>query len=100
MKKQEHSHPMCNNVLQGILHHTGIGIYYYCNRSRVSRKRSTGARHTKSQGSRERCTAHIKATEDLTSGEGKITYCKTHHNHDINLGHMRLQCDSRMKIAA
>ena len=25
MKKQEHSHPMCNNVLHGILHHTGIG---------------------------------------------------------------------------
>ena len=46
-------------------------------------------RHTKSQGSSkigERCIAHIKAIEDLTSAEVAIQYCSTHHNHDVNLG--------------
>ena len=62
-----------------------------------------GVRHTKSQGSSkigERCIAHIKAIEDLTSAEVAIQYCSTHHNHDVNLGHLRLQHDTRMKIAA
>ena len=60
-------------------------------------------RHTKSQGSSkigERCIAHIKAIEDLTSAEVAIQYCSTHHNHDVNLGHLRIQHDTRMKIAA
>ena len=77
--------------------------YYYCNRSGIYRQRSTGVRHTKSQGTSkigERCIAHIKAIENLTSGEVKVEYCSTHHNHDVNLGHLRLQHDTRMKIAA
>ena len=60
-------------------------------------------RHTKSQGTSkigERCIAHIKAIEDITSGEVDVEYCSTHHNHDVNLGHLRLQHDTRMKIAA
>ena len=77
--------------------------YYYCNRSGLYRKRGIGIRHTKSQGTSkigERCIAHIKAIEDITSGEVSVEYCSTHHNHDINLGHLRIQHDTRMKIVA
>ena len=42
----------------------------------------------------------MKATKDLNTGEVVVKYCLTHHNHDINIGHLRMQHDTRMKIAA
>ena len=81
---------------------TGKHWYYYCNRSGFYRTTTKGIRQTKSQGSSkigERCTAHIKAIQDLSSGE-VISNCSTHHNHEVNVGHVRLQHDTRMKIAA
>ena len=77
--------------------------YFYCNRSGFYRQRSKGVRHTKSQGTSkigERCRAHMRVTEDIHTGLVSVQYCSTHHNHDINLGHLRLQHDTRMKIAA
>ena len=82
---------------------TGKHWYYYCNRSGLYRTTTKGIRQTKSQGSskiEERCTAHIKAIQDLSSGEVLVEYCSTHHNHEVNLGHVRLQHDTRMKIAS
>ena len=77
--------------------------YYYCNRSGVYQCKSTGIRQPKSQGSGktgERCIAHMKATKDLTTGEVVVKYCSTHHNHKVHMGHLRMQHDTRMKIAA
>ena len=77
--------------------------YYCCNRSGVYRNRNTGMRNTKSQGSSkigERCIAHMKAIQNFSSGEVVVHYCRTHHNHEQNIGHLRLQHTTRMKVAA
>ena len=77
--------------------------YYYCNLSGVYRNRNTGMRNTKSQGSSkigERCIAHMKAIQNFSSGEVVVHYCRTHHNHEQNIGHLRLQHTTRMKVAA
>ena len=42
----------------------------------------------------------MKATKDITTGEVVVKYCSTHHNHEANIGHLRMQHDTRMKIAA
>ena len=85
---------MCNSVLQEHIVTKHIGTITVIDQS----IRAKGERHTKTQGTcktGERCTAHIK---DLSSGEVHVQYCSTHHNHDI--GHVRIQHDTRMKIAA
>ena len=77
--------------------------YYYCNRSGKCQSRAKGVRQTKGQGSckvGERCIAHMKAIKDNYTGEVVVQYCSTHHNHEVNIGQLRMQHDTRMKIAA
>ena len=77
--------------------------YFYCNRSGSYRGKPTGMRHSKGQGSckiGERCIAHMKAIKDTDTGEVVVHYCSTHHNHEVRMGHLRIQGVTRMKIAA
>ena len=63
--------------------------YYYCNRSGKYVCNSSGIRQTKSQGGEkigEQCSAHMKVIENIQNGNVAIVYCKTHHNHKIELG--------------
>ena len=75
--------------------------YYYCNRSGTYKSKTKGVRCIKSQGTcktGQRCIAHIKATKHLVTGEVDVQYCKTHHNHEVSLGHLRMPNATRMKI--
>ena len=76
--------------------------YYYCNRSGKYVCNSSGIRQTKSQGSEKIgvCSAHMKVIENIQNGNISIVYCKTHHNHKIELGHLRLPESTRLEIAA
>ena len=77
--------------------------YYYCNRSGKYTCKSLGKRQTKIIGSAkvgEQCTAHMKVNQHILTGEISVRYCRTHHNHALNLGHLRLPESTRIQIAA
>ena len=77
--------------------------YYYCNRAGTYKSKGSGKRQLKSQGSSklgEQCSAHIKVSEDIASGIITAKYCKTHHNHQIKLAHIRIPQHIRMDLAA
>ena len=42
----------------------------------------------------------MKVIENIQNGNVSIVYCKTHHNHKIELGHLRLPESTRLEIAA
>ena len=42
----------------------------------------------------------MKTTKDISTGEVIVQYCSTHHNHEVNIGHLRMQHNTRVKIAA
>ena len=77
--------------------------YYYCNHSGCYKPKGNEERQTKAQGTCKTgssCTAHIKAICDLTTGEVTVWYCATHNSHSINLGHLRIPSDTRMRITS
>ena len=42
----------------------------------------------------------MKAIKDASTGEVTVQYCSTHHNHEVSIGHLRMQHETHMKIAA
>ena len=77
--------------------------YYYCNRSGTFVSKSTNQRQTKSQGTSkvgEQCSAHIKALIAKDTGNVLVEYCAYHHNHAIQLAHLRIPTKTRLDIAA
>ena len=71
--------------------------YYYCNRSGYYTKKSQGKRHTKSKGTAKLntyCTAAIIVSK-MKMSDGKefvqAHICKTHYDHELRLGRLRLQ---------
>ena len=90
---------LCSSQVYGNREHW----YYYCNRSAHYKPKGKDKRQTKTQRSCKTgnsCTAHIKATRDLTTGEVAVQYCSTHNSHSISLGHLRIPSDTRLKIAS
>lgn len=75
--------------------------YYYCNRSGACKAKGEGKRLPKSQGScklGEYCTSHMKVKE--SSIGVVVEYCQTHHNHDVQLRHLRVPGSVRASVAA
>ena len=74
--------------------------YFYCNRSGVHKTKSEGKRLAKSQGSckvGEYCISHMKMQE--TSNGVVVEYCETHHNHDVQLSHLRVPDTVRASVS-
>ena len=42
----------------------------------------------------------MKLVNDTDTGEVTVHYCSTHYNHEISMGHLRIQEATRLKIAA
>ena len=103
--KEEEERKTHSNYMQQCaprIYRTKQHWYYYCNWSGTFQSKGRGVRHIISQGSckiGERCIAHIKAIKDMATGEVIVQYCSTHHNHEVNLGHTRMQHSTHMKIA-
>ena len=55
---------------------TNDNWYFYCNRTGSYRG--------------EKCIVHMKAIKDTDTGEN-VHYCSTHHNHEVRIGHLRIQ---------
>ena len=78
-----------------------IKTYYYCSRSGYFNSESKGERLLKSQGTSKLntyCTAAITLTK-TRSQSIEVEYCKTHYEHKISLGHLRLADTDRKAIA-
>ena len=75
--------------------------YFYCNRSGVYKTKCEGKRLAKSQGSckvGEYCISHMKMQE--TSNGVVVEHCETHHNHYVQLSHLRVPDSVADKLAA
>ena len=76
--------------------------YYYCNRAGQYRPRGKGERGLKSQGTskiKPHCSASIKAIKCIKSNKVTVQYTSTHYNHEIQLGHLRINDSTRTMIA-
>ena len=80
--------------------------YYYCNRSGYYTKKSQGKRHAKSKGTAKLntyCTAAIVVSK-MKKSDGKECFqahvCKTHYDHQLRLGHLRLSKGHREYVAS
>ena len=81
----------------------GSTQYFYCNRSGYFSSKGKGKRNIKSQGSNKLntyCTASITVTTDNNTGQILVTTCHTHYGHDKQLGHLTLNEQTRLDIAA
>lgn len=77
--------------------------YYYCNRSGFYSTQSTGKRQIKSQGTSKLntyCTAFIKTTQHMKTGEIQVQTCTTHYGHLEQLEHIRLPEKIRLSVAS
>ncbi len=75
-------------------------IYFYCNRSGYYNSLGTRKRSMKSQGTSKLnnyCTASMTVTK--TGKKLCVEYCKTHHGHTFQLGHLRMAEKDRKDIA-
>lgn len=65
--------------------------YFYCHRSGVFTSKGKGQRALKVQGSckiNSFCTAHMKVSEDIETGEVFVNYCDYHTGHDNKMCHL------------
>lgn len=62
--------------------------YLYCNRSGKYEARGGGKCILKSQGTNKIGTAHMKVTQNLSSGQILVMYCSAHSIHSIALAHL------------
>lgn len=70
-------------------------------RSGVRKAKGEGKRLLKSQGScklGEYCTSHIKVK--VSSIGVVVEYCQAHHNHDVQIRHLRVPGSVRASVAA
>ena len=104
--KSEEERKTCTTYIQKCgsqTYSTGQHWYFYCNRAGQHTSKSRGIRSLKTQGSCKTgtwCTAHIKAVQNNITGKVDITFCHTHQNHELQLGHLRIQPSTRQNIAA
>ena len=65
--------------------------------------KSKGIRQTKSQGTCKigsQCSAYMKVHRNILNGKIQVEYCNYHHNHKVEIGHLRISEESRITIAA
>ena len=75
---------------------------FYCHRSRVFTSKGNGQRALKVQGSckiNSFCTAHMKVSEDIETGEVFVNYCDYHTGHDNEMCHLRVPEEVRMSAS-
>ena len=73
--------------------------YYYCNRSGRYEAKGKDKRSLKLQGTNKIGTAHM-TVQQQPAGDVNVTYCSTHFNHSIELGHIGIPEPIRMKVVS
>ena len=77
--------------------------YFYCNRAGKYEPRGESQKCIKSQGTSKavhHCSAYIKATHSITTNKVFVRYNGTHYNHEKQLGHLRIDSQTRNVIAS
>ena len=77
--------------------------YFYWNRAGNYVSKSKGIRQTKSQGTCKigsQCLAYMKVHQNILNGKIQVEYRNYHHNHKVEIGHLRISEECRITIAA
>ena len=86
---------------QLVLMSVGIFIGIYRAGNYVSK--SKGIWQTKSQGTCKigsQCLAYMKVHQNILNGKIQVEYRNYHHNHKVEIGHLRISEECRITIAA
>ena len=75
--------------------------YYYCHRAGKYISKGQQKRQLKSQGTNKlgkQCTAHMKVSQSVITGDVSVSYCGHHHNHSTSLAHLQIPNDIRLQF--